>query len=181
MARENRRKREERRFGKPERLADLIVSTPAERWRWGLMPDELAKKQIVRIQSDIHSRPSICADNASDYYFNSPQIHWDYKTDFPCVSPPFPLFFLEMRCPRRINYGDHWGGPDPSAPRRNGFIFQYAEVSDSFFPTAASEAGLELDSIDDARWIGRGIPIWWENNDVPALIGARIYIAVDEK
>jgi len=53
--------------------------------------------------------PIIVADPVSEYYYNgTDRERWDLKTDFPCVIPPFPQFWIEWTRPtqiRSVEYG----------------------------------------------------------------------------
>lgn len=55
------------------------------------MPQNLTQAEVLVI------------DNVSDYLFSgTTQEYWEWDRDFPCLAPPFPLFWMEYRAPTRI-------------------------------------------------------------------------------
>lgn len=97
MARESRRKREERRFGRPERLADKIlaegVAVP------GCTPPGMV--EAVKSDGDVLVRelgeiPIVEASNIADYAVaNSRTMQGWEPGDFPSIRPPFAEFWVE--------------------------------------------------------------------------------------
>ena len=48
--------------------------------------------------------PVMVADNVSTYYFEGTgQEIWDLKLHFPNLAPPYPMFWIEFRMPKRIH------------------------------------------------------------------------------
>lgn len=99
MARENKRTRDERRYGKTERLADQImcgaIGPPSyiregEAVGWDGLRDVFMDR-ISRI-------PLISADNVVDYAFSHTESICKWDT-IPAVPPPFPEFFVEASGP----------------------------------------------------------------------------------
>jgi hypothetical protein len=41
-------------------------------------------------------------DNVAKYFWESEQLIWDIKSDFPNLAPPFPYFFMEFTSPSRF-------------------------------------------------------------------------------
>jgi hypothetical protein len=127
MARESKRKREERRFGKPERLADLACQGEwgVPNWCADLLDhDEGFRKSLVEVRvkvlESLGRAKVIVADNVSEYlYANDPKEEWDYLKDFPACAPPFDEFFVEFSRPSRLfsegvissteRFPDRWG------------------------------------------------------------------------
>jgi len=59
--------------------------------------------------------PVICVDNVSQWYYEGTgQENWDLTKDFPNLAPPYPLFWLEYKLPKRI-HSDTKGDTDTSA------------------------------------------------------------------
>lgn len=192
MARESKRKRDERRFGKPERLADLILNTPPE--GWVLLPHmrrnlgEMAPV-VAEIQGDVARAQVIVADNVSDYFFDHEQNYWVYKRDFPCVAPPWPTFFVEMRRPPRVRYeGDKVYVPGPECPTRTGILFDAVPAEGKRFlkPGAPGEVfdirvkGARSVHVEGAEWFIRALPIWHSVAGGPSYLPFLKYFAVDK-
>jgi hypothetical protein len=112
MAREGRRKREARRFGTPDRLADLVhggvwgvphydadyFRTPEGRQAYAAYRDdflESVKDSVV-----------VCADNVAEFFYaGTPKEDWETTKDFPSCVPPLPSMFVEMKRPSCLNLG----------------------------------------------------------------------------
>jgi hypothetical protein len=57
------------------------------------------------------------ASNVADFYHSrSGQSNWDSPHDFPNVAPPFPLFWIEMRCPTQLSPTDSLERSDGCLP-----------------------------------------------------------------
>ena len=53
------------------------------------------------VGSRLRQAQIIDASNVADFYYaRSNHTDWDPYHDFPNVAPPFPLFWVEMRCPQ---------------------------------------------------------------------------------
>src|SRR6516165_4141386 len=109
MARENKRKRDARRFGATDRLADVILKTNPDDWWLGLHVHNAIKtgeitqehvNQAIEVFRRVLSRsPVVVADNVNRYYCATDQTYWDWKNDFPALAAPWPSFFVEMKQP----------------------------------------------------------------------------------
>jgi hypothetical protein len=110
MARESKRHRDEKRFGKPERLVDRL-DLATNQW---ISPPWLLKggqeqarswESYVRWLADTVRRSSVVKmDNVVQYVFD----HFGEKFNgvsasmFPCLKLPFPLMWFESRRPSRF-------------------------------------------------------------------------------
>lgn len=109
MARESKRKRDERRFGRPERLADMVFHSE---WRVpsycnSLMDDPKSREQmasnIQEIKKKIPEAKMFVADNVSEYFYaQNAKEDWVFADDFPSVLPPFKEMFIEFCRPSRL-------------------------------------------------------------------------------
>jgi len=78
-----------------------VVPEKLNAWRdhakhlWGLIEDH--GEQM----------PVIVADNVADYYFQGTgQEMWNIVNDFPNISPPYPVYWLEHNLPKQIHSED---------------------------------------------------------------------------
>lgn len=105
MARESKRRRDEKRFGKPERLADVVYQC-----KWGLAPwfkgtiDDISEKNketfrkiIGLIKGQTSRSVIVSAHNISDYYYKfAPTVYREFLNDFPNPVPPYDSMFMEV-------------------------------------------------------------------------------------
>jgi hypothetical protein len=91
MARESRRKREERRFGRPERLVDQM-----HQWDWLVFDGQQIEPPDVLGLFDFS--PCFLADNVTDYFLNNLAKGWEW-TGLPGLRLPFPSLFIESSDP----------------------------------------------------------------------------------
>lgn len=100
MARESKRKRDERRFGKPERLADRIISQElycSESVQATFSQEEWLERCKL-FKSSISMIPIIESSNITDYFFDGHQESWSLP-DFAPLYPPYGAFFIETSRP----------------------------------------------------------------------------------
>jgi hypothetical protein len=65
--------------------------------------------------------PVLLIDNVAEYYYSAnDQEYWDLTKDFPNLAPPFPLFWVEHRFPKRIHSKE--GDTDVAAITPNGRV-----------------------------------------------------------
>ena len=98
MARENRRKREERRFGRPERLADLTLN-PVERpsmFQGNERAIEGWRQTTVRVKSAIAKSVIVDATNIDSYCQRYQGKDIDFFKDVPNYMPPFSPMMIEV-------------------------------------------------------------------------------------
>jgi hypothetical protein len=123
MARENKRKRDEKRFGKPERLADIVATAPR------VLPNTIPKEKVKNykdhcdnIIQDILEAKVIQATNVVNYFYATRRARdFDWSKDIPCWMPPFPSMFIESDRPIAYFGGD----PLPAAfPQRWGCMIR---------------------------------------------------------
>jgi hypothetical protein len=114
MARENKRNRDERRYGKLDRLIDKIpgftldhLGTPL--WKpSGEHANRIALQTLEELQEFLASSHLFVIDNVSAYYYGQTEkVEWDVERDFPNCRPPFDRMFLESKRPPV--YMDHRG------------------------------------------------------------------------
>jgi hypothetical protein len=66
-------------------------------------------------------------DNVAEYlYAQTDQEIWDAKSDFPCLAPPFPSFWMEFGRPSRIVSSLSGVTSSQELPYRVGLWFDYA-------------------------------------------------------
>lgn len=139
MARESKKNRDEKRFGKPERLADIILSA-TEKTEWWLpgwattgapqMVIDYYWNTIVRIQHSLRTCPVIDVTGAARAYWDHPKDVWT-EQDFPNVAPPFDQFFIEAAHPGMIAIDDgRIVKPASWVPDRWGFYFKSSLAPD---------------------------------------------------
>lgn len=108
MARESKRRRDEKRFGKAERLADRILH--ADRMIPGAFtdnvdpPDRISvhewQKCVDALVVEANKSTVVIAGNVVDYFCGAFQSkHFDWSKDLPSITPPFPSMFVEMDFP----------------------------------------------------------------------------------
>jgi hypothetical protein len=136
MARENKQKRDERRFGKADRLADIaadpsILGRPA--WWPEFGPGDREAKHLLTLHRQFlewtTDRPVIVADNATDYYFAHEQVNWDYVNDFPNCMPPFDSCYIESLRPPIVCDSAGIGPPNEFFPRAWGWTIDRLEAA----------------------------------------------------
>jgi hypothetical protein len=183
MARESKRHRDQRRFGKPGRLADLIVNTPPERWgRPRGIPEDLGE-YITAIQRDIASCPVIEASNVAQFFAMHDREFWTYREDFPCSAPPHPMFFVEARTPRQMKLGGRIVDNDASAPGRYGYLFDTIAAAGKkiwVIDEAGASGPERLEEIEGARWYYRALPLW-EMDGRPVYLSCLKVFPVDAR
>jgi hypothetical protein len=160
MARENKQAREERRFGKPERLADLILASE-DRKQWLIAPWALQGAStemldyywdtVCKIRHALISCKVIDVTNGCRIYWDHPQDVW-LHSDFPSVAPPFPEFFMEASHPGTITIeGGRRAEPAKWCPARWGFLFTSYETPDGdVMPVPNEEKGIAGEKFDCA-------------------------------
>lgn len=182
MARECKRKRNERRFGRPERLADSAISTPAGGWLChpGL-PTNPALQAIECLRAEIASAAVIVADNVSKYYWEQAKDYWTYKNDFPCVAPPFDKLFIEYATPKVYVLGDETR-PIRSDTDRQGMLIEYIDAAGKPFPRpvgTGSTQSFRWAELPGARWYVRAMPVFRSRSGTPVYGSMLKYFAVD--
>lgn len=141
MARENRQKRHERRFGRAERLADLIADvrlTPTRPLvnhakRNGQEGHARLVESQASLADEILKAAQVEASNVCEFFFaENAKAVWDVTADFPCCTPPFGAVLIEMTRPSAINEG---GCIKPAPAEAFGDRFGWfvrSESADSF-------------------------------------------------
>lgn len=107
MARESKRKREEKRFGRPKTLADTLAQC---RWR-DLVPRalddslsggvDLSRDAIKNVASEA---TVVCADNVVEYVESCPKEEWNLREDLPNPLPPFRYVIVEYSAPHEFRF-----------------------------------------------------------------------------
>lgn len=140
MARESKRKRDEKRFGKAERLVDSIAQ------EFGNLPVDETNPPFPRrrlFADFLSGAVPIEASNVSSYYSDLSRRNggFDLVQGLPCLAPPFDLFFVEMFQPQIGNGTSGWLFFDASSTEHRELI-----RSKTFFRTADFERGVS------AKW-----------------------------
>lgn len=109
---------------------------------------------LERVQERLKTAEAILIDNVSEYFFaTARQEEWFYEEHFPCVIPPYPVFFMEAHRPTRV--ASEKGEMNAKLlPRRWGLLFEVVSRdfgwSDDEINSIAASAGLDL---SQARWL----------------------------
>jgi hypothetical protein len=183
MARASKRHREERRFGKPERLADLVLNTPVEQWLIGNLEPDDARRRIRTIQEEVAQAMRIEAGNVAEYFAMHDRDYWTYKTDFPCSSPPFPKLFIESHFPAKVNIGGEIVAAVFKGGQAFGFLFVAVDSAGELIPIFERPGPGQpytLEEMPEARWFCRAMPIL-RINDKPVYMSCLEFFAVSER
>jgi hypothetical protein len=151
MARESKRKRDERRFGRPERLADKVFELkwhpPFECDRSEINPDtDEWYLAACRCAIEIAGCPIFVADNVANYVLSQADNNLAWA-DLPPLSFPFDRFFIEMAA--TPSFAARFLPDDGRFPPRWGIYFDVMDI-DNFMDiggqvaaTLARDGGLE--------------------------------------
>jgi hypothetical protein len=79
-------------------------------------------------RSEIQQAEIFNIDNVAEYlYAGTDQEEWDVKKDFPCLAPPFPVFWMEFCRPSRIVSRAAGVQSNAYMPHRCGFLFRFVD------------------------------------------------------
>jgi hypothetical protein len=194
MARASRRARDERRFGRAERLADRIVAEPDLR-RWAF--PFAANRHDVAGQRDrfqpliehaiksLMECPVLSVENVCEVYWDSPKDDWKYREDYPNSAPPFGTFFVESSHPGSMVFNngretsrmewcpDQWGAMF-WADECDGLDFEVWDADD-FPPTSHPPVEMRAVRLDDARWEVRCILVGYREERLGILPAQAIF------
>lgn len=89
------------------RLADRILATrlTPPSWSGELATQEKMRKETALLHQQILQAEIIEASNVAEYFFtatNKDVLDWRIERDYPCLAPPFPLLWLEMKRPSKL-------------------------------------------------------------------------------
>jgi hypothetical protein len=187
MARESKRKREERRFGKSDRLADLIMSTPIDRWafprafkRADEEHQQNASLTIAWILEAVAQMQVVDATNVAEYVFRHMMAKRLLDWRSMVIQPAFDEMFIEAWRPASVvNSKGEIPFPE-SWPHRFGFCVK----------TAPAEAFLEHwgETISRRKFNTSGgvtgvllVPVTWNSSsNGPGYLGCSIHLLLDE-
>lgn len=136
---------------KMNRLADTIfrgqlyypwMLTGVKRVR--MIPPDLEQYAWEKLRKAV----IIDASNACEYFYAvSDQEVWKISQDFPNLTPPFPVFWIEMKRPSRI-VSETNGVIDSKKllPLRSGFLFEAYPINRAWNFLTRNTPGLTLDS-----------------------------------
>lgn len=129
MARESKKARDERRFGRG-RVIDIVMGGE---WRYPywFSPTDSEMEDLRNWRDTMRGKAAtakiVAADNVCEFlYANNPKEEWHPEKDFPCCAPPASTIFIEMTRPSRILSGDSVISPD-RLPEMWGWLFQFAD------------------------------------------------------
>jgi hypothetical protein len=156
VAREGKRKRDEKRFGKPERMIDKILADGFRLCPWSETPGYdtyLRRDEFVECaRQGIALATSVVADNVSEYLDANPKNEWTYENDFPTPVCPWKHTFIEMLAPwqsARHRVGCYFYSIDSiegMTPNRKFFCFTFVEREGVVFgPTSVNGCTLSED------------------------------------
>lgn len=113
------------------RMADRVFNGTMEPPYWLSAPAAASTIQEAHraLKGALLEAEVIAGDEVGEYMYGvTDQEDWDVYTDFPCLAPPFPLFWVELRRPSRV-ISSRLGECDPKGlPYAWGFLFQAEEV-----------------------------------------------------
>lgn len=122
----------------------------------------LDQKRSLREGAMEMAAQAVCFDitNVSNYFFEqSDKDYWEWLVDFPCMAPPFDLFWMECRAPRTIRTErgvSAWEG----AYEAMGVLFTGGRMAEADIDEAALNAVKHMDvfrgiGVDDLRALFR--------------------------
>lgn len=165
MARENKRKRDAKRFGESDRLFDLLQDHSLESWAlpWGVKdPSKEERDYFMSMCFGISVVIDACklfdTTNISDYYWSTSEKETWLKEDFPCCKLPIDPMFVEFKRPPCINNG---GVKESSNHMPNLFGWIFTNVSYDDVKNNMPKEALDILHIDkDSNNIVRGVLIF---------------------
>lgn len=160
MPKLGKRKRDERRLGKPVRLADIALARDVAGWTvspWIIHSGnrdvwQMAWESIARVRRTIAGCSVIVADNVGTYFYEHPQQYWTYREDFPNSAPPFSSFFIELGRPGRLVLEDGDGPPGDWMPDRWGFLFSAVDAGSVPYISVLPSGEMVHREVVGARW-----------------------------
>jgi hypothetical protein len=66
---------------------------------------------LKTIGQALHDAVNVRVQNVADYYWESPKENWSIHQDFPCISPPWELSWMEFMQPPMPADEDHFAIP----------------------------------------------------------------------
>lgn len=148
------------------RLADRLMHERLQAPSW--IAEDLKGQDLQESQTSlcnaIRSSQIVVADNVCEYvYAGTDQETWELTQDFPCLTPPFPHFWVEMRRPSRIVSRDFGEKSNREMPASWGFLFQGIHVEDYLQalddPDVSARARQELEWTLRREWPRYGATI----------------------
>ena len=193
MARENKRNRDAKLFGRPERLADILVHSPPDSWNLnpflhlaaqkGILKREDFLQTIAKIQTEIVQATVIVADNVNRFYYDHDKCEWDFKTDIPNCAPPMDRFLIELRTPPTIRVEDGIERTTEGMPEISGGLFYAIEASTTgnVFLAPETESGGPMSPVHlpDAKWFIQCAMLMVQDGK-PLATGTVKFFAVNE-
>jgi hypothetical protein len=134
-----------------------------------MMDDDDLQRTRTRITDELAAAVPIVADNVIEHYYaGTDQEEWDIFTDFPCLAPPFPKFWIEGRRPSRIVSRVHGMTPSAGLPPVWGMYFTAQDMEES-----GREGWANIQQDEQSRAMAktemrRVIEMMWESADVRA-------------
>lgn len=75
---------------------------PSPWWGTGKRAEESSARHLEWLKRAVGESAVFVIDNVAEYLFrDSGRNEWNDKVDFPCIAPPFPVFWMEYRAPDR--------------------------------------------------------------------------------
>jgi hypothetical protein len=187
MARANKQKRHERRFGKPYRLADVIAAAPFDKWAFPKsfkFADEEhiggAYDTLMGIVGGMSRAKIFDATNVAEYAYTHDRertVAWENRV----IKPPFDEIFIEARSPGQIGEpGSETDWPE-LFPSRFGFYIQHAPKDDfvSHWREMIDRTGFKTDGGATAIV---AIPVMMnKSNGAPCYMGISFWCLLDRR
>jgi hypothetical protein len=103
-----------------------------------ILSDAVEHKIMTQGKADLRSAETFLVDNVAEYlYAQSTKEIWDVKSDFPCLAPPFPQFWMEYSRPSNINSATCGIQSSRFLPYRVGLWFRFMESRNAWQELAA--------------------------------------------
>lgn len=191
MARANKQTRHERRFGRSERLVDMVLSHKPHEWALGALPynecrlnassKAWAETLILCFQQKLAGIPVIRADQPAEYYYLHDRDVWDAREDIPNASPPFASFFIEFAVPRVWNCNGVMRTINSGAEVAGAlFRADLAETYKHRFPFPDKKDEYVYREVPDAKWFVSAEFVV-ATNSRPTFLGADRFFPVNER
>ena len=100
------------------RFADRILSASTMRPPAFVRPEWIdTAKNLAWLQEGLRRAVVFRIDNVAEYFFaGTPKEEWDICEDFPCLAPPYPVFWMEYKMPKTI-ISETFGNEVPGSMR----------------------------------------------------------------
>ena len=107
------------------RMIDRVLAaadfTPSLYWRQA--PRRQRTELLGWLQAAVKNAPVFAIDNVAEYFYaGNDKEEWHPETEFPCLAPPFPVFWMEWRKPSCIRSTVSGNLSTAGAPQYTGVL-----------------------------------------------------------